>query len=567
MKPSQYQQKKQAYSNTLVNEAKAKKLLKSYQSFCQDMDIHFDSEFWQEKVQTEENDLFCDFARFKWKNDMQKIEDIYQHFKDGIYNDIGKEKAHSPELNKKIDEKFLSEYKKLQKENPFKAYYNRISHYENNTNPTNSKNEHKQDTDNSLNEILNILSSLNKNSFTTQLLDEYKDFCNANDLPFDSLFFKKKINSGEEQKTIYKYLLQRWKTELEQVEHKWKKIRIAINAKSFTEPQKELDNILDTLKQVGISFGFGDGMGNFTPQGIQFLKLLNNQLKKMKKLKEILDLLGRAFGKNNSTKTKKQMENTEQRNPVIDYRAKEEIVGLYLGKELENILPAELALLNNEESAVLFDLKFLENKLMCFQQQGITFATQIQSTPKEVAEDERTGPMILCVDTSGSMMGDPENIAKAVALYLGQEAKAQNRAYFIINFSTQIKTYEQTEKKTIKSLISFLQRSFHGGTDVEPALECALDLLQQENYEKADILVISDFEIGQFSREMQNKIAAQKQKKTKFNALVISAYNSFGISGYEQFYQYSPLSFFDNQWQYSPTTGEIVDLTKSTSSS
>ncbi|MEE3622358.1 VWA domain containing CoxE-like protein, partial [Avibacterium paragallinarum] len=108
MKPSQYQQKRQAYSNALVNEEKAKKLLKSYQSFCQDMEIHFDSEFWQEKVQTEENDLFCDFARFKWKNDLQKIEDIYQHFKDGIYNDIGKEKSNSSELNKKIDEQFLS---------------------------------------------------------------------------------------------------------------------------------------------------------------------------------------------------------------------------------------------------------------------------------------------------------------------------------------------------------------------------------------------------------------------------------------------------------------------------
>ncbi|MFQ1023624.1 VWA domain-containing protein [Avibacterium paragallinarum] len=263
-------------------------------------------------------------------------------------------------------------------------------------------------------------------------------------------------------------------------------------------------------------------------------------------------------------KTKKEMENTEQRNPVIDYRAKEEIVGLYLGKELENILPAELALLNNEESAVLFDLKFLENKLMCFQQQGITFATQSQSTPKEEAEDERTGPMILCVDTSVSMRGEPENIAKAVALYLGQEAKAQKRAYFIINFSSQIATYEQTEKKSINDLIHFLCNSFHGGTDVEPALGCALDLLQQENYEKADILVISDFEIHQFTPEMQNKIAAQKQKKTKFNALVISAYNSFGISGYEQFYQHSPLSFFDNQWQYSPTTGEIVDLIKPT---
>lgn len=541
MKTTQYQQKIKTYYNSLTNKSEPKELLSSYQSFCQDMTIYFDLVFWQEKRQTEENDLFCNFVKFKWENDLKKIETLYQYFKKHIYKGMRKEKRNSYKLNELIDEQFFYEYKKLQQENPFKAYYNQISHYENNTNPINSKDENKKDTD---------------NSFTTQLLDEYKAFCKANDLPFDSLFFEKKINSGKEQKTIYDYLLQRWKKQLEETEYEWLETRIEPVAKSL----KELSQYL----QFGISLDIGNSIGNLASQDIEFLKILNTQLKKMKKLKEILDLLGRAFGKNNATKTKKEMENTEQRNPVIDYRAKEEIVGLYLGKELENILPAELALLNNEESAVLFDLKFLENKLMCFQQQGITFATQSQSTPKEEAEDERTGPMILCVDTSVSMRGEPENIAKAVALYLGQEAKAQKRAYFIINFSSQIATYEQTEKKSINDLIHFLCNSFHGGTDVEPALGCALDLLQQENYEKADILVISDFEIHQFTPEMQNKIAAQKQKKTKFNALVISAYNSFGISGYEQFYQHSPLSFFDNQWQYSPTTGEIVDLIKPT---
>ncbi|WP_245148628.1 VWA domain-containing protein [Avibacterium paragallinarum] len=560
MKPSQYQQKRQAYSNALVNEEKAKKLLKSYQSFCQDMEIHFDSEFWQEKVQTEENDLFCDFARFKWKNDLQKIEDIYQHFKDGIYNDIGKEKSNSSELNKKIDEQFLSEYKKLQKENPFKAYYNRISHYENNTNPTNSKNEHKQDTDNSLNEILNILSSLNKNSFTTQLLDEYKDFCNANDLPFDSLFLEKKINSGEEQKTIYEYLLQRWKKELEEVEHQWQKTRIALNSKSLASHLKELSNSIDMLAILGISFGDKiDGMEKYAPKNIEFLKILNTQLKKMKKIKEILDLLGRAFGKNNATKTKKEMENTEQCNPVIDYRAKEEIVGLYLGKELENILPAELALLNNEESAVLFDLKFLENKLMCFQQQGITFATQSQSTPKEVAKDERTGPIILCIDTSGSMYGDPENIAKAIALYLGQEAKKQKRAYFIIKFAEKIKHFELTKKKNINSLIDFLSPHSNGGTEnLELALDYSLKLLEKETYEKADILIISDFIMQLLGSNILTRIKKQRQKKTTFNSLIIKNVQST--------YHLDTTMFFDHNWQYSPTTGEIIDLIKPTSS-
>ncbi|MFQ1023623.1 hypothetical protein ACIWO4_10060 [Avibacterium paragallinarum] len=283
MKTTQYQQKIKTYYNSLTNKSEPKELLSSYQSFCQDMTIYFDLVFWQEKRQTEENDLFCNFVKFKWENDLKKIETLYQYFKKHIYKGMRKEKRNSYKLNELIDEQFFYEYKKLQQENPFKAYYNQISHYENNTNPINSKDENKKDTD---------------NSFTTQLLDEYKAFCKANDLPFDSLFFEKKINSGKEQKTIYDYLLQRWKKQLEETEYEWLETRIEPVAKSL----KELSQYL----QFGISLDIGNSIGNLASQDIEFLKILNTQLKKMKKLKEILDLLGRAFGKNNATKNQKR---------------------------------------------------------------------------------------------------------------------------------------------------------------------------------------------------------------------------------------------------------------------
>ena len=37
----------------------------------------------------------------------------------------------------------------------------------------------------------------------------------------------------------------------------------------------------------------------------------------------------------------------------------------------------------------------------------------------EVEEEEKLGPMIICVDTSGSMQGSPETIAKVSHLIYG----------------------------------------------------------------------------------------------------------------------------------------------------
>ena len=48
--------------------------------------------------------------------------------------------------------------------------------------------------------------------------------------------------------------------------------------------------------------------------------------------------------------------------PNIDVNSREEIIGLRLGRELEYVLPSELALMADEDTSILFDLKYMENK-------------------------------------------------------------------------------------------------------------------------------------------------------------------------------------------------------------
>ena len=187
-----------------------------------------------------------------------------------------------------------------------------------------------------------------------------------------------------------------------------------------------------------------------------------------KGVKDLCDMLGRLRNIEKSTKQELVKTTTHIEHIVKDYSSKEEIVGIKIGNELEHIIPQELAVLGDPEISILFDKKFVEGELMCFDLEGTVkeeIEEEIESI-KEVSEEEKLGPIILCIDTSGSMSGMPETIAKAITLYISTRAIKQKRDCFLINFSTSIETLDLSGKMGVKELVGFLGRSFHGGTDV-----------------------------------------------------------------------------------------------------
>lgn len=54
-----------------------------------------------------------------------------------------------------------------------------------------------------------------------------------------------------------------------------------------------------------------------------------------------------------------------------DPNSREEIIGVRLGRDLEQALPSELAMLGDPDTSVLFDLKYIESRLMCFDMRGL----------------------------------------------------------------------------------------------------------------------------------------------------------------------------------------------------
>ena len=142
----------------------------------------------------------------------------------------------------------------------------------------------------------------------------------------------------------------------------------------------------------------------------------------------------------------------------------------------------------------------------------------------------KKGPIIVGIDTSGSMFGRPEQIAKALVIQLVRLARKDSRSCFLIEFSIKTKTCDLGKSGNILKLKDFLDNHFTGGTDPTQMMNDAIHTLSERDYEMADVLIISDFYCAEPSPELINKINMEKAKGTRFYGLQIGSsstvYNS-----------------------------------------
>ena len=267
-------------------------------------------------------------------------------------------------------------------------------------------------------------------------------------------------------------------------------------------------------------------------------------------VKALCDLLGRIRQCSISEKIEKVKHTVKLTATVPNYHSKEEIVGITLGKDMEHVLPSELALLSDPETAILFDLKYTESNLMCFDMQGVTYNVTDIEEELLITKKEQKGPIIICVDTSGSMHGAPETIAKAITLFLTTTAKKQQRDCYLINFSTDIKTLDLSSCYTLESLLSFLQMSFYGGTDVAPAIKHGINMMEKGTYKNADMLIISDFVMSSLPEDTLSEVERLRAQGNRFYSLCIG--NTFMSERLK--------THFDREWIYNPARAAVQEL-------
>ncbi|HVZ32792.1 MAG TPA: VWA domain-containing protein, partial [Polyangiaceae bacterium] len=172
-----------------------------------------------------------------------------------------------------------------------------------------------------------------------------------------------------------------------------------------------------------------------------------------------------------------------------------EIRGVRFGDEIGQLVSSEAALLAHHDTQTLFFQKAAESRLLIWDH--FTPAQKAwTSDAKERQKHNERGPMVIVLDTSGSMRGKPEEVAKTAVLALLRVALEEDRACYLVNFSSQIRCADLSNlREQLPELLRFLKFSFHGGTDLNPALKECLRVLDEGRYRDADVLVVSDFSV------------------------------------------------------------------------
>ena len=197
-------------------------------------------------------------------------------------------------------------------------------------------------------------------------------------------------------------------------------------------------------------------------------------------IKELARKMGRAYI---SEQRKKQSR--------IPEASRSEMHGTHRSDDVMRLLPSELLNLEDETLENLFYARLLEKQLQTYELRGVTL---VQG---EATEDQRkrTGPVVACLDTSGSMQGAPLLKAKALLLAIANILQKEQRSLHVVLFGSKGETREFAleDARNVAELLRFLQQSFGGGTDFETPLNRALAIIaEQPAYEKADVLMISD---------------------------------------------------------------------------
>lgn len=232
-------------------------------------------------------------------------------------------------------------------------------------------------------------------------------------------------------------------------------------------------------------------------------------------LREIVDMIGRD--KDPSKEEKDTVVYRFMPTTVAKNSSVEEIDRVESGDNLERVLPVELSMPED-----LFFKRYATKELQQFSSPG-------KDKPKKIEEHRKDprltkGPIIVSIDTSGSMSGQPQRIAFSLLKQLLRMAKKQKRPCYLISFSVRSKSIDLAKPRNWRMIDNFLEHSYSGGTDGEQMLAEAIHVLQKGTYEMADVLIISDFEFPVPNPSTIEKIDKEKALGTRFYGLKIGHY-------------------------------------------
>ncbi|NOF77794.1 VWA domain-containing protein [Vibrio cholerae] len=286
----------------------------------------------------------------------------------------------------------------------------------------------------------------------------------------------------------------------------------------------ELEEVFTELGLItGLDFDLSKGV--FQSHGWLDIVRLNKHVKKLPKLQSLIRDLGRDDQVEGSVLEdiviKMSVASRHEKyvtTPLVPMETK----GITRSDSISRMLPQEASLLTNPVLKKLWHAKRAEHALLSYSVEG----TEVLETEEKLEQEcvserqgnksnKNRGPMVICLDTSGSMKGLPENIAKATVLECLKVAYKEQRRCYVYLFGSQKEVSEldlTLDASGFNELLNFLTMSFGGGTDAEGPLNKALEKCNSEEWYKADILLVSDGEFP-ISSGLIRKISNQREKQ------------------------------------------------------
>ncbi len=304
---------------------------------------------------------------------------------------------------------------------------------------------------------------------------------------------------------------------------------------------RELSSVLDELGAF-LGRGWDLTRGILATGGWRDIVHYRRLLADLPELKKLVAILGRMQGEKSGDGEQSMLEAISdplQREPeetpiALADHAIDTTEGVRLSDDVARMLPAESALLGHEKLNTLWHARRAESMLRCYQLQGVLsqHTPQPEPEPEKPADSGDTpghGPVIVCLDSSASMAGQPETIAKAVTLEALRIAGAEKRDCLVISFSGEGQTMQwrlDFSRRGYRELIDFLRQSFHGGTDVAGALRVALDQFGENEFRQADILLISDGRFPLPEEQLPNIEKIKNRQSARIHGLLIGRWRS-----------------------------------------
>jgi hypothetical protein len=242
---------------------------------------------------------------------------------------------------------------------------------------------------------------------------------------------------------------------------------------------KASDNINDAETAL-TALGYGNGTGANARRDPAVAIHLANRVRNSEKLKSIIALAGRITA---TARAKRATRSVYARN---------ELVGVEPTRHLSRILPSEMSSLASPIGTANLYRKLLENAAMGYSMEGKTKLAK--------------GPIIICLDQSGSMAGDRDVWGKAVALALLDAARSEKRPFGLILYDSVVRQSLQCpdpDKVNPIDLLEVLSTFSGGGTSFLHPLVMAMDWIEiGGKLGKADIVHITDGAAGTFNADV-----------------------------------------------------------------